>query len=122
MLMLTNFDRRGKRLADTMLALGERDRWLAEAASRFLPDQSSRSAARILRTRLLRYQQGAWRRERTAETVPPRRRDRLDGHFWMILRARDHVPSERTIRAAINAKKSSDRLFLAHDADQDAAR
>jgi hypothetical protein len=122
MLMHTTIDRRGRRLADTMLALGERDRWLAEAASRFLPGWSARAASRRLHEALSRYKLGAWRRERTSETVPLRRRGHLEGHFWMILRARDHVPSERTIRAAIDAKKSGDRLFVAHDDGQDVIR
>src|SRR5262245_8489406 len=71
-------DRRGHRMADTMLAIDERNRWLAEAASRFLPDHSSRAAAHRLHVALARYRDGAWRRECTAEAVSLRRRGRLE--------------------------------------------
>jgi hypothetical protein len=120
---LEPIDRRGRRLAETVLVIGERDRWFAEAAGLFMRDQSSRAAAHRLHVALARYREGAWRRERTAETVPLCRRSRLDGHLWMILRARDAIPSERTIRAAIDAaKKSSPALFVAHGGYQTSAR
>jgi hypothetical protein len=93
-------DRRGHRRPSTLAALDERDRLMSEAVARFMLGESSRRAAHRLHVALMRYNSGAWRRERTSSTLPPHRCDRIEGHCWMILRARDHVPSVGTIRAA----------------------
>ena len=53
-------DRRGKRTPATLLQPDERDRYLIEAACHF-PGLSDREVGRRLRSRLLIYQQGAWR-------------------------------------------------------------
>jgi hypothetical protein len=122
MLVLTTIDRRGRRSDETLRALVERDRLMVEAAALFFAEQSSRSAAHGLRDALLRYREGAWRRECVMESVPSRRLGRLDGHCWSILRARDHIPSERVIRRAIDgAKRFERRLFVAHASDQNSA-
>jgi hypothetical protein len=101
MLMLSTIDRRGKRSDETMRALAERDRLIAEAAATFMSDRSSLSAATRLHEALSRYQQGGWRRHRTEHQCPTRLCGRLDGYCWRILRARDAVPSERTIRRVL---------------------
>jgi hypothetical protein len=97
-------ERRGRR-PETIAALDERDRLLSECAARFMPDQSARAAAHRLHLALSNYQLGPWRRERTSSAPPAHRCDRLDGFCWRILRARDHLPSERVIRRAIDAAK-----------------
>jgi hypothetical protein len=108
----------GHRLPETLAAISERDRLLAEAAAVFMSGLSSRAAAREMHIALARYREGAFRREYTADAVPQRRLGRLDGYCWMILRARDHCPSERTIRAAIDAARKPSGLFVAHGDDQ----
>ena len=90
---------RGRRSPQTMFLINKRDKLLIEAC-RFFPGTSDREAARRLRTALLRYQTSRWRRTRT-ELGCPHDADRLDALLWMILRVRDHVPSEMTIRRAL---------------------
>jgi hypothetical protein len=92
MLMITTIDRRGKRSDATLQA--------------FMPGWSSRAAAHALHTALSRYQCGAWRRHRIEDQCPARLCGKLEAHCWHILRARDAVPSERTIRAAIDAARN----------------
>jgi hypothetical protein len=92
-------DRRGKRTPQTMLLLDERDRYLVEA-SRFYPGCRDREIARRLRTALLRYQGGRWRRTCT-ELRPPHPPEKIDAVLWAILKTKDYVPSEMTIRRAL---------------------
>ncbi|WP_439373160.1 hypothetical protein [Bradyrhizobium sp. DASA03120] len=98
-------DGRGHRLADTTLAIDERDRWLAQAAALYMPGQSSRAAALRLRVALARYREGAWRRQRVEDQCPGRLRGRIEQFCWLILRSRDHVPSERVIRRALDGAR-----------------
>jgi hypothetical protein len=98
MLMIPTIDRRGKRSDTTLRALATRDQLLREAAATFIPGWSSLSAANKLHGAIQRYREGAWRRERVAETVPPRHHGRIEAHLWSILRTRDHTPSIRSIR------------------------
>ena len=94
-------DRRGHRTPQTLLLIDERDALLTEAA-RFYPGASDREIARLLRTALLRYQRGAWRRERTEALCPPRNAGKLTAVLWMILKVRDAIPSERLVRAVLS--------------------
>lgn len=103
-------DGRGRRSPQTRLLIDERDRLLIEAV-KFYSGLSQREAARHLHTVLTRYQTGRWRRSRVDLTCP-HDAGRLDAVLWMILRTRDHVPRERTIRAALS--RSSPGLFVAH--------
>jgi hypothetical protein len=96
--------RRGHRSPQTLLLIDERDAFLREAAT-FFPGLSDRETARRIRSALARYQGGRWRRERTEATCPGRCRG-LDAVLWRLLKVRDHVPSEMTVR----------RLFLNHKA------
>jgi hypothetical protein len=84
-----------------MLAIDERDQFLRAAAAHFCVGMSERAAATMLRTKLTRYQTGPWRRDRFEALCPARHRGRIDELLWMILRVRDHVPSEMTIRRAL---------------------
>ena len=92
-------DGRGKRSPRVMLQLDERDRYLAVAAG-FFPGASDREVARRLRTALLRYREGRWRRSR-ADLTCPHERERIEAMLWMLLKVRDHVPSERLIRMVL---------------------
>ena len=93
-------DNRGHRTPRTLLALDERDRSLIEASA-FFPGLSDREIARRLRSRLLLYREGRWRRDRAEALCPPRRAGRLDGVLWCLLKVADRVPSERLIRAVL---------------------
>ena len=94
-------DNRGKRTPRTLLAIDERNALLREAARLHCAGMSDREAARYLRSRLLIYQQGAWRRDRSEALCPPRHAGKLTAMLWMVLKVRDHVPSEMTIRRAL---------------------
>jgi hypothetical protein len=102
--MLATSDRRGKRSDATLQAIEARNRLLIEAASRHFAGQSSRSTANGLRGALVRYREGAWRRHRIEGECPERLCGKVEQYCWMILRARDCVPSERTIRRALANK------------------
>ena len=91
----------GQRSPSTLLAIDERDALLVEAALHF-SGLSQREQARRIRVALQRYQLGRWRRTRAALTSPEHR-GRLEAVLWAILKGRDYVPSERTIRAALSA-------------------
>lgn len=91
----------GRRSIETLLALSERDRLLREMVARFFPDLSQREAARQVRTRLLRFSTGAWRRERACPFCPARHAGTLSELLWRLLRARDAIPSEATVRRAL---------------------
>jgi hypothetical protein len=93
-------DGRGKRTPQTMLLLDERDMYLVEAA-RFFPACSDREIARRLRIALQRYRDGRWQRDRADLTCPVQHSGKLTAVCWMLLRVRDHVPSEMTIRRAL---------------------
>lgn len=94
-------DGRGKRSPADMLARSERDHFLREAARRHCVGMSERAAAATLCTKLARYREAAWRRERTEPLCPPRHAGTVTAMFWCVLKARDHAPSEPTIRRAL---------------------
>jgi hypothetical protein len=89
----------GQRSPSTLLLLDER-RVLLRAAAAHFPGLSHREIARRLRTALMRYRDGRWRRTCT-ELRPPHPPEKIDAVLWMILRVRDAVPSEMTIRRAL---------------------
>jgi hypothetical protein len=99
----TPVDGRGKRSNETLLRFDERDKLLREAAHRYCAGMSDRAAALMLRSKLLRYREGAWRRERTEELCPPRHTGRIEALMWATLKVRDNVPSERLVRAVLAA-------------------
>jgi hypothetical protein len=92
---------RGKRTPSTLLAIDERDALLVEAALQF-SGLSQREQARRLRSALSIYRDGRWRRDRSELTCPPQHRGKLTAVCWTLLKVRDFVPSERTIRAALS--------------------
>jgi hypothetical protein len=92
-------DGRGRRTPRTLLAIDERDRYLIEAARHF-PGASDREVARRLRTALLRYREGRWRRSR-ADLNCPHDAGTITAVLWMLLKVRDAIPSERLIRLVL---------------------
>jgi hypothetical protein len=95
-------DGRAHRSPQTMLFIDERDHYLREAANRFCIGMSDRAAATLLRIKLARYREGAWRRDRSEALCPARHRGSITEFCWMVLKVRDAVPSERLIRATLS--------------------
>ncbi|MFZ0853163.1 MAG: hypothetical protein WAO08_28685 [Hyphomicrobiaceae bacterium] len=93
-------DNRGKRTPQTLQAIAERNALLVEAACHF-QGLSAREVGRRLHVALVRYQQGRWRRSRI-DPVCPHEPGTLAAALWEILRCRDHIVSERTIRAVLS--------------------
>ncbi|SIN97223.1 hypothetical protein SAMN05443247_01096 [Bradyrhizobium erythrophlei] len=89
----------GHRTPQTMLLLDERDRYLREAA-RFFPGCTDREIARRLHIALSTYRGGRFRRDRK-DTCPIQYRGTLREQLYLLLRVRDRVPSEMTIRRAL---------------------
>jgi hypothetical protein len=100
---------RGRRSPDFLLRQDERDRYLVEAA-RCYPGQSDREIARQLRLALARYRDGRWRRDRSEYTCPAQHRGKLTEVLYFLLRVRDAVPSETTIRRALAIRDPRDVL------------
>jgi hypothetical protein len=98
-------DLRGHRTRATLLLLSERNTLLVEAKRLFYPGCSDSEAARQLHAALSIYRNGRWRRDRVEATIeptcPPRYRGTIREWLWLILRSRDHVPSERLIRLVL---------------------
>jgi hypothetical protein len=83
-----------------MLLISERNALLL-AASRFYPGASAREISRQLRLALARYRDARWRRDRSELTCPMQHRGKLTEVLYLLLRVRDAIPSERTIRAVL---------------------
>ena len=90
------------------LARAARDDALRAAASEFCRGMSDRQAAAFLRTRLLRYRVGPYRRDYLCGTSPDRLKGRPEALLWAVLMARPLVPSERTIRRCFGPRPKSD--------------
>jgi hypothetical protein len=86
-----------------LLLFDERDQYLIEA-SRFFSG-SDREIARRLRSRLLIYREGRWRRTRS-EIWNPHETGRLEGLLWQLLRVRDAIPCTHTIRLVLGRGES----------------
>lgn len=104
-------DLRGRRTPADVLARAIRDHLLRTAADRYCRGLSDRSAAEMIRTKLARYREGAFRRHRSEDQMPEKLRGTLNGMFWELLMVRDAVPCNRTVRAAL----ALDPFSLAHD-------
>jgi hypothetical protein len=72
---------------------------LVEAVKHF-PGLSHRETAHRLRSRLLLYRRGRWRRSRV-DLARPHPTERLEATLWQLLRVADRVASERLIRAVV---------------------
>ena len=90
------------------LARATRDDALRAAARAFCSGMSDRAAAAFLRSRLLRYRAGPFRRDRFFESPPDRLKGRLEALLWAVLMARPVVPSARTIRRCFGPRPKSD--------------
>ena len=104
-------DGRGRRSPTDIIARTARDHLLRTARHRYCAAMSDRAAAVYLRTKLARYRECAWERDRVEERCPDRHRGRLNELLWQVLMARDMIPGDRTIRAAL----ALDPFFIAHD-------
>jgi hypothetical protein len=94
-------DGRGRRSPADILSRTARDHLLRLAAERHCQGLSDRAAAEVLRTKLTRYQTGAWQRDRAEVRCPDRHRGKLTELLWQVLRVRDMTPSARSIRKAL---------------------
>ena len=83
---------RGRRPPADVLSRAIRDHLLRLAAERHCTGMSDRQAAEMLRTKLTRYQTGAWRRDRFSEACPDRHRGTLNELLWQTLMIRDAIP------------------------------
>ena len=84
-----------------MLARDERDHFLRAAADRYCVGMSDRAAAAMLYTKLRRYREGAWRRDRAEALCPARHRGTINELMWCVLRVRNRLVGERLIRAVL---------------------
>jgi hypothetical protein len=50
---------------------------------------------------LMRYRDGRWRRDRSELTCPVQHHGKLVQTMWRVLKVRDAIPSDRTIRAVL---------------------
>jgi hypothetical protein len=92
-----------------MLSRDERDRYLIAAADRYCIGMSDNAAADYLVVRLARYAETAWRKEYAEALCPARHRGIITELFWMILKSRDRVPSERLVREVLRASERARR-------------
>jgi hypothetical protein len=92
----------GHRLPMTVLHLTVRDLFLRAAAEIHCTGMSNREAAAWLHTKLARYRECAWRRDRAEAECPPRLAGHVNGLLWAALKCSDRV-SERTIRRSLAA-------------------
>jgi hypothetical protein len=90
-------DGKGRRSNETLLRIDERDRYLIEAA-KYYPGLSHHEIARQLRTALLNYRNGRWRRDRAEALCPPQHKGKLVQTLWCLLKTKDAIPGERLIR------------------------
>ena len=104
-------DGRGQRSPADVLARTIRDHLLRTAADRFCVGMKHRPAAAMLRTKLIRYRERAWQRDRVEVRCPDRHRGTVTELLWTILTIRDAIPCDRTIRTAL----AHDPFFIAHE-------
>ena len=104
-------DGRGRRSPADVLARTIRDHLLRTAADRFCAGMSDRATAAMLRSKLIQYREGAWRRDRVALRCPDRLHGSIKELFWQLLTVRDAVPCDKTIRDAL----AYNPFFIAHD-------
>jgi hypothetical protein len=94
-----------------MLSRDERDRYLIAAADRYCIGRSDNSAADYLCAKLRLFRATAWRRDRDCDEAlcPARHRGTIREFFWMVLKARDHLPGERLVREVLRASERARR-------------
>lgn len=91
----------GQRSAQTTAILAERDHHLRAAAAEFYPGLPPAHQARELHARWTHYRASGWHHERALDAAPLFRAGTLQARLWAVLRLRDFVPSERTLRAVL---------------------
>lgn len=90
-------EKRGKRHPSTVYATLTVRRLASVAVREFYPQMSKCQQAERLRSAMLRYQAGAFRRA-TGPACEDRHRGKIEEVCHRMLRLRDRVPSARTIR------------------------
>jgi hypothetical protein len=95
----------GRRSPSTLATIYVRNALLIEAALLFHRDKSNHAAAAAICKRLALYRAGAWRRHRAKEALPPDLVGKIEELLWFVLKEHDAVPSERTIRAVLDAAR-----------------
>ena len=95
----------GRATPQAMLSRDERDRYLREAADQHCVGLSDNAAAHHLVVRLATYRSTAWRKDYAEALCPAKYRDTITEFFWMILKSRDRVPSERLVREVLRASE-----------------
>lgn len=95
----------GRRLPSTRAALHIRNSLLVEAALLFHRGASNYAAASAISKRLALYRSCGWRRHRVEDELPLALVGKIEELFWHVLKERDGLPSERTIRAVLDAEK-----------------
>ncbi len=95
-------DGRGQRSPGDVVARSVRDHFLREAARRHCAGMSERAAAAMLRSKLGRYREGGWRRDRSEALCPARHRGTIIEQLFCVLMVRDALPSVRSIRRALS--------------------
>ena len=98
-------------LPPTCLHGAIRDHLLRTAAERFCAGMKRRPAAAFLRTKLIRYRKGAWRRETAMDACPARHRGTIVELMWTLLKIRDAIPGDRTVQGAL----ALDPFSVAHE-------
>jgi hypothetical protein len=93
---------RGHRLPMTLLHLTVRDHFLRAAAETHCGGMSGHQAAAWLHTKLARYRECAWQRDRIAAECPRRLYGRVEGLLWAALKCADNAASERTLRRKLS--------------------
>ena len=88
----------GQRKAATIASIASRDELLRAAAAEFFPDLRPAEQARDMHQHWRRYVAAGWPRERALEEPPERRRGTIEGALWRVMKTRDHLLAERSLR------------------------
>jgi beta-lactamase class A len=72
---------------------------------------SDNAAADLLIAKLSLYRATAWQRDRDCDEAlcPLRHRGSIRELFWMVLKSRDRLPSERLVREVLRASERARR-------------
>ena len=93
---------RGERTPETRAGLEQRDHHIREVATRFFAGASVAEQARQICMEMNRYQAGSWLVEGALDECPARHRRRMQGLFWLALKARPIVPGDRWLREILS--------------------
>lgn len=92
--------RRHGRQRQVTLEISERDALLRSAVRFYPAGCSDREISRRLREAICRYKFGRWRRS-CVDLQSPHPAETIETLLWQLLRVRDAVPGDRTVRLAL---------------------